>query len=171
MQDEFARLLRFARKEAGLTQREFAEILGVATGTVQQWELGVRFPRLEMLRKIEDTLKIALVPCDMEKKEIHFNSTPDPEWTDLYQKLEAGSITDEERKRFVKMIDDGIKNERKAFSEKEEKLLRSFKKLNEEGKDVAIERVDELTQIKKYYYYYFPDADDGDAAAPETGKK
>lgn len=33
---------------------------------------------------------------------------------------------------------------------KEEKLLNSFNKLNEDGKDEAIKRVDELTELSKY---------------------
>ncbi|HEY5791922.1 MAG TPA: helix-turn-helix domain-containing protein [Chthoniobacterales bacterium] len=33
-----------ARKQAGLTQNEFAEMLGVAVGTYRQWEHGRRTP-------------------------------------------------------------------------------------------------------------------------------
>ena len=40
------------RKAAGFTQRELAERAGTATGTIQQYELGKRQPRLEQLRRI-----------------------------------------------------------------------------------------------------------------------
>lgn len=42
------------RKEAGLTQRELAEILDVAVGTIQQYELGKRQPRLEMINQLQE---------------------------------------------------------------------------------------------------------------------
>ncbi len=34
------------RKRAGLTQRQFADILGVTISTVSNWERGVQVPRL-----------------------------------------------------------------------------------------------------------------------------
>lgn len=37
-----------------------------------------------------------------------------------------------------------------SFSEEEEKLIRSFNKLNAEGQQKAVERVEELTEIPKY---------------------
>ena len=48
------------RKEAGLTQRELAEILDVAVGTIQQYELGKRQPRLEMINRIAGALGIGV---------------------------------------------------------------------------------------------------------------
>ncbi len=71
MQSEFSALLKKARKNAGLTQKELASILGVATGTVQQWELGTRFPRVTMLKTIEDKLDVALVPTVIEEEAKH----------------------------------------------------------------------------------------------------
>ena len=46
------------RKEAGLTQKELAKKLNVAVGTIQQYELGKRLPRLEFLETIADALGI-----------------------------------------------------------------------------------------------------------------
>lgn len=71
VQSEFSALLKKARKNAGLTQKELASILGVATGTVQQWELGTRFPRVTMLKTIEDKLDVALVPTVIEEGAQH----------------------------------------------------------------------------------------------------
>lgn len=53
--------IKKARKQAGLTQRELAEKLGVATGTVQQWELGARTPTVKKLSKIAEALNVSLV--------------------------------------------------------------------------------------------------------------
>lgn len=45
-----------ARKAAGLTQKQLSELTGVHVVTIQQYELGKRQPRIEMLVKIADTL-------------------------------------------------------------------------------------------------------------------
>ena len=46
------------RKEAGFTQKELAKKLNVAVGTIQQYELGKRQPRLEFLEKIANVLGV-----------------------------------------------------------------------------------------------------------------
>lgn len=53
-------LIKEARKKAGLTQQELANLAGTATGTIQQYELGKRQPRIAQLRKIADALKISI---------------------------------------------------------------------------------------------------------------
>lgn len=48
------------RKIAGLTQKDLGELAGVATGTIQQYELGKRQPRIEQLQKIAPILKVSV---------------------------------------------------------------------------------------------------------------
>lgn len=48
------------RKLAGLTQKELALKCEFATGTIQQYELGKRQPRIEQLEIIADALEISL---------------------------------------------------------------------------------------------------------------
>ena len=48
--------IRIYRKRNGLTQRELAEITGLAVGTIQQYELNKRQPRIEMLKTIAQLL-------------------------------------------------------------------------------------------------------------------
>lgn len=50
--------IKAARKAAGFTQRELAERSKVATGTIQQYELGKRQPRIEQLRSIAEALEV-----------------------------------------------------------------------------------------------------------------
>lgn len=52
--------IKEARKRAGLTQKGLATQIGVATGTIQQYELGKRQPRLEQLSKIARALGTTL---------------------------------------------------------------------------------------------------------------
>lgn len=46
------------RKRIGLTQKELGELAGVAAGTIQQYELGKRQPRIEQLQKISIALNV-----------------------------------------------------------------------------------------------------------------
>lgn len=50
-------IIKEKRKNAGLTQKQLAEELGVATITIQQYERGVREPTLERLMSIARILK------------------------------------------------------------------------------------------------------------------
>lgn len=53
-------MIKEKRKTIGLTQREFAKEIGIATITLQQYERGVREPKLEMLMRIANGLKCSV---------------------------------------------------------------------------------------------------------------
>lgn len=46
-----------AREKCGITQQELAKRLSVTQGAVSQWENGIVFPRVSMLKKIAEVLK------------------------------------------------------------------------------------------------------------------
>lgn len=52
--------IKKARQAKNLTQKQLASMLGVATGTIQQYELGKRQPRFEQLTAIADALGVNL---------------------------------------------------------------------------------------------------------------
>lgn len=49
-----------ARKQKKMTQKELAAILGLATGTVQQYELGKRRPDIDVLKAIASALDVSV---------------------------------------------------------------------------------------------------------------
>jgi transcriptional regulator with XRE-family HTH domain len=49
-----AAALRAARRSAGLTQKQLAEALGVASITVSRWERGVASPSISRLQRISE---------------------------------------------------------------------------------------------------------------------
>lgn len=57
----FSIRLKELRQNHNLSQKEFAEMLKVSTGTVGNWEVGLREPDFKMLIKIADIFN---VPCD-----------------------------------------------------------------------------------------------------------
>lgn len=156
MQEEFSLLLKTARKEAGYTQKELADILGVATGTVQQWELGTRFPRVAMLKNIENTLKIALIPGDIEEEKKR-------------KRKEAmlGAWKAAEEKAGRKLSFDEAMAHYRFDTAIHIRLNEAIHKLNNEGRKVALERIEELTLIDKYI---LPDSSKYTSMANESKK-
>lgn len=57
----FSKRVKIVRKEAGLTQKELAQILKLSSGTVAMWEIGKRNPSVKSL---EGLSKIFNAPTD-----------------------------------------------------------------------------------------------------------
>lgn len=65
-----AERIKLIRKQKGMTQKQLAEQCGMATGAIQQYELGKREPRQEQLQKIAEILDVdifALIGKAQEK--------------------------------------------------------------------------------------------------------
>lgn len=59
-QKKIGRLLKTLRKEKGLTQEQFAEIVHVSNRTVSRWENGNNMPDVDILIQISDFYEINL---------------------------------------------------------------------------------------------------------------
>ena len=59
-QKKIGSLLKELRKEKGLTQEQFAEIVNVSNRTVSRWENGNNMPDLDILIQISDYYGINL---------------------------------------------------------------------------------------------------------------
>ena len=59
-QKKIGSLLKELRKEKGLTQEQFAEIVNVSNRTVSRWENGNNMPDLDILIQISDYYEIDL---------------------------------------------------------------------------------------------------------------
>ena len=137
--------IKEARKSAGLTQRELAEKAGTATGTIQQYELGKRQPRIEQFQAIADVLNV------------------DVNWLmngyTLAQRDQA--FRDFVKKRF---------SEVEVWKTRLDEIGQDLGKLNDEGQVEAVKRVKELTEIPRYQVQEPPTAPPQDPPAPQEGK-
>lgn len=72
------------RKEKGLSQEEFAKIIGVNKGTVSKWETDVRLPEMNTIEQIADFFSVAVFylmgAVDERKASVPDNSVA-AEWT------------------------------------------------------------------------------------------
>lgn len=119
--------IRKFRQEQGLTQKQLAELTGMYESQIRKYETGKVFPKIQTLQKIATVFKIPV-------GELYADST-----------IELDRLTSQALEWIKSETDKTINNQ---LSETE--LLINYRKLNDQGKDEALKRVAELTEIKKY---------------------
>lgn len=98
-QQKIGALLRELRKEKGLTQEKFAEIMSVSNRTVSRWENGNNMPDLDILISISDYYEIDLRELlDGERKSGNMNQEMEE------TVLKAVDYTNSETERFTKRV-------------------------------------------------------------------
>ena len=106
--------IKEVRKSAGLTQRELAEKSGTATGTIQQYELGKRQPRIEQLQAIASVLGVTtnyfLTGEKTEKHPLDWTRSLDKKLNLIGCSLESdelilGAFSDEDNKKWIRLPD------------------------------------------------------------------
>ena len=117
--------IRYFRKERGYTQKQLSELAGIATITLQQYELDKREPKLENLKKIADALSVPLAALlDIDETDQALNALYDFKNVDVKQ---------------TKYPD--------MFNLKE---LEPYFTLNRKGKDKALSYIDDLAKLPEY---------------------
>ncbi|MCR5033839.1 MAG: helix-turn-helix domain-containing protein [Clostridia bacterium] len=135
--------LKRIRKERGLTQEDLAKIIGYSSQqAIARLENADRAPRYEIAVKIAEKLEIdvfeLLADVKTQKKitsKIHRNV---PAF--LFPK-EAAAAEEMAKQSYV----DGFKD-----GQLEGKLIACFRALNDNGKNEALKRIYELTEINRY---------------------
>ena len=121
--------LKLCRKEIGFSAEKVADQLGVSPATIYRYEKGdiekVPVDSLAELAKILQTTPAYLMGWESQADQAEIN--------DLLAQIQASE--EKEQSRIAEMIQD-------------------FKKLNDDGKAKAIERVHELTEIPRYQDAY-----------------
>lgn len=123
------------RKKAHLTQKALAIKCGLATITIQQYERGIREPHLETVIKISKVLGVlpTLIIEDLQEElALWIENHPDSYDQIVFDHSENKTNSD-------MYLEDTM-----------EKMKPLLELLNRNGQDIAIERVEELTQIPKY---------------------
>ena len=125
--------IKNARKAKGLTQAQLAKRLGIAYQNIGQWESGKRSPKLETIKAISKALGLK-----------------DYELLDpiAYEYGVSQGINLETWGN--KMVEDCLAAEGYTYSELEFSLINAFSCLNRKGQQVAVNRLQELTEIPRY---------------------
>lgn len=160
--------IRQARKQAGLSQKQLGERLNLSASMIGQWENDLRKPKFETAQRIATALNVdvnwlrngqTLEQRDQAMKdyvdkrfyrELSFNATPDPEWAELESKIKDGTITDDEALRYKELFLQSLSISKEFVNDTLDLLRGYMDKLNPEGQQKALERIEELTEIPKY---------------------
>lgn len=98
-QKKIGTFLKGLRREKGITQETFAELLGVAGRTVSRWETGSNMPDLDLLIRIADYYDVDIREIlDGERKSEKMNK-------DLEETvLKVADYSNEEKMRLIKKL-------------------------------------------------------------------
>ncbi len=123
--------IKEARKNAGMTQKQLADMMGIPFQSVSQWERDLRKPKFETLEKIATVLGVNVTELWMDRyldhpPTLHFITT-----VDKLSEYASYSLDKEYQKR-------------------RRLLLSSFDDLNSKGQKKAIENVRDLAKIPEY---------------------
>lgn len=140
---DFATTLKTLRKEKGYTQSSLAKELNVSQNAVYNWENKKCEPSIDMLKRIASILDVSI---DNLMGDVFIGNFLVP----------TKMLDDANYKPFLDAIGNGLgdidwnKIHRAQNEVGQNLILSSFNKLNAKGKEKAIERVEELTEIEKY---------------------
>lgn len=145
--------IRMIRKEKGLTQKQVGERCGMADSAVRKYESGAIHPKLETIFRIAAALEVEPI----ELLEIDSPHVPQTGFH-LSSGKQPRIINEQNQKRLASFINKLDPNTQITESgivgyfkpENKELLLGYFSKLNPDGQRVALDRVEELTEIPRY---------------------
>ena len=130
--------MRNIRKQKSMTLQQLADILGCSQQNISQYESGKRTPKLKTIQKIADAL-------DVNVNDLLENPLDDSPIYKAYKN--TNSLDLPLAKNF---INEKIVSQIGDWEQIDIELLKKFKQLNETGKAIAIERIEELTEIPRY---------------------
>lgn len=129
--------IRKHRKGAGISQKELGNRLGISQQQIAQYENGKRIPKIETLQKIAIALGVPsyeILGYDRQDA-LNYAFKVDTE----------NSMASEDEKKKSSIIRSSLLEDKQT-----DVLLAHFRNLNNTGRSVAIERVEELTRIADY---------------------
>lgn len=136
MDESIGTKIKECRIKKGLTQKQLGDLIGVSPVMISQYETGIRKPKAETINKL--SLALDSKELLMYNYIIHTNITYDQK---LYDSL---------YNEFYNKFFNGLSGLSPDGASYEQTILKSFRKLNKTGKQEAIKRVDELTELPKY---------------------
>ncbi len=108
---EFSERLKDLRKQAGLTQVDVAEKLGISQPAYASWERGLKKPTQENLVKIAQILNVSVDYLVGNSEE----TTDKLDNIELLFRMNSKGLTDEEKAVFKKELIEFMEDRKKAF--------------------------------------------------------
>ena len=133
-----AERIRKARKEAGLTQKQLGDRMGVSDASITQYESGKRNPKVETLQRIAKALGVGVDV--LLRDEISVEITDSPVKQALKKRAEGEDATPEDRMAYEKHL---TKEEMgvTAISEALKALSSLFEGMPLDARKAVVERI------------------------------
>lgn len=126
--------IKQARKNAKLTQKELGELAGVTGVSIMRYEKGERFPDYTTTCNLAAALKLKIRDLMSEMAEDWYEAGYQEGYDFGYEAAVSG----------------GEENDSIIDLDMEIRLFRSLSHLSDSGKQEAVKRVEELTEIPRY---------------------
>mgnify|MGYP002616395370 FL=1 len=111
---EFSERLKTLRKEAGFTQVDVAEKLGISQPAYASWERGVKKPTQDNLVKIAQILNVSVDYLVGNSQE----TLGELDNIELLFRMNSKGLTEEEKETFKKELIEFMEERKKAFEKK-----------------------------------------------------
>lgn len=108
---EFSERLKDLRKQAGLTQVDVAEKLGISQPAYASWERGIKKPTQENLVKIAQVLNVSVDYLVGNSEE----RTDELDNIELLFRINSKGLTEEEKELFKKELIEFMEERKKLF--------------------------------------------------------
>ena len=120
--DVFSENLRNLRKKAGLSQREFAEKIGMSTSAVGMYEQGRREPEPQMLLKIAKVLQVTVEQLLEEEPTVELGEMVEAVLQNMMARenltMDGRTLSEEELRTVSDAIRMGVRFAQKSITEK-----------------------------------------------------
>lgn len=128
------------RAKKGLTQKKLAELTGLSTGTIQQYELDKRQPTFANMKKISDVIDMGWikVPRGQDEDPVIL---PSPTLDDVLEGMQNQVASNADAPPHMTPH---------VLTESEFILINYFKSCNYEGKDKIIKYAKDIVKIPEY---------------------
>lgn len=133
--------IKAVRKRKGMTQNDLAIALHIPYQGISQYERGTRNPKYETVKRIAAALECdvsELLTSHEESEMIIQKVLGDLEKIPGSTNLRPATMSESQKMSAV------------TFRSVDERIAFFFSRLNDDGKEVAADRVQELTEIPKY---------------------
>ena len=144
------------RKEQGLTQTEFAKTIGISRSALSLYEIEKREPDLKTLKKMASLFGVSVDYLlgraddhnDIEQEEPFYTNSKERKLIELYREYEDN--------KFPKSIMNGLKEFfpelelAEELNPNEDKILSTFRCLNDDCQDIVIGKAKELSREQRY---------------------
>ena len=132
--------IRLHRKRKGLTQKKLAELAGLSTGAIQQYELNKRQPKYETVKRIAEIIDMSIVTASRGRYMDPY-ILPQPTMDDIFEGLQF---------QVAHGKDELHTKPSHTLNESEFTLINYFRICNKKGKRKILEYAKDTVKIPEY---------------------